>query len=98
MIIERYQARSNEPLSAGIHRIEVVTTILERRALSPAEVVLTVDGAELPRTTIGRTVPGAFSASETLGVGSTSVRPCRLTISTDAPSASTARSSRSRLS
>ena len=69
MIIERYQARSKKRLSPGLRRIEVETTILERRPLSPAEVVLKVDGAEVARTTVSRTVPAAFTASETFGVG-----------------------------
>lgn len=69
MIIERYQARGNEKLAPGKHRIEVVTTLTQHRPLSPAEVVLTVDGQEVARTTVKRTVPAAFSASETFGVG-----------------------------
>jgi arylsulfatase len=69
MIIERYQARGNGKLAPGKHRIEVLTTITQPRPLSPADVVLTVDGKEVGRTTVRRTVPAAFSASETFGVG-----------------------------
>jgi arylsulfatase len=69
MVIERYQARSKEKVTPGKHRIEVVTTLTEHRPLSPAEVVLKVDGKEVARTTVKRTVPAAFSASETFGVG-----------------------------
>ena len=69
MIIERYQARSEGKVTPGKHRIEVLTTLKEPRPLSPAEVVLTVDGQEVARTTVKRTVPAAFSASETFGVG-----------------------------
>jgi arylsulfatase len=69
MIIERYQARSERKVKPGKHRIEVLTTLTEPRPLSPAEVVLTVDGQEVARTTVKRTVPAAFSASETFGVG-----------------------------
>ena len=69
MVIERYQARSKGKLAPGKHRIEVLTTLTEHRPLSPAEVVLTVDGKEVARTTVKRTVPAAFSASETFGVG-----------------------------
>ena len=39
------------------------------KPLSPAEVVLKVDGQEVARTTVQRTVPAAFSASETFDVG-----------------------------
>jgi arylsulfatase len=67
MIIERYFARSKSKLSAGKHRIEVDTTIAKPGA--PAEVVLKVDGAEIARTTVKRTVPAAFTASETFDVG-----------------------------
>ncbi|WP_295588084.1 arylsulfatase [uncultured Lamprocystis sp.] len=67
MIIERYTARSQEKLPAGPHRIEVDTTIAKPGA--PAEVVLSVDGQEVARTTVKRTVPAAFTASETLDVG-----------------------------
>jgi arylsulfatase A-like enzyme len=69
MIIERYQARGKGKLAPGKHRIEVLTTITQPRPLSPAEVVLTVDGQEVGRTIVERTVPAAFSASETFGVG-----------------------------
>ena len=36
---------------------------------APAEVILTVDGKEAARTTVKRTVPAAFTASETFDVG-----------------------------
>ena len=67
MIIERYTARSTRRLAPGKHRIEVGTTIAKPGA--PAEVVLTVDGQEVARTTVQRTVPAAFTASETFDVG-----------------------------
>ncbi len=67
MIIERYTARSDEKLAPGRHKIEVDTTIAKPGA--PAEVVLKADGKEVGRTTVKRTVPAAFSASETFDVG-----------------------------
>ncbi len=67
MIIERYIARSNTKLAAGKHRIEVDTTIA--RPGAPAEVVLTVDGQEVARAMVKRTVPAAFTASESFDVG-----------------------------
>jgi arylsulfatase len=67
MVIEHYTARSKEKLTKGKHRIEVDTTIAKPGA--PAEVVLKVDGAEVARTTVRRTVPAAFTASETFDVG-----------------------------
>jgi len=67
MIIERYTARTQGKLTPGKHRIEVDTTIA--RPGAPAEVVLAVDGKEVARTTVKRTVPAAFTASETFDVG-----------------------------
>jgi len=69
MIIERYIARSESKLPAGKRRIEVTTLFESPKPLSPAEVVLKVDGQEVARTTVKRTVPAAFSASETFDVG-----------------------------
>jgi arylsulfatase len=67
MIIERYTARSKDKLPAGKHRIEVDTTIAKPGA--PAEVLLMVGGKEVAHTTVRRTVPAAFTASETFDVG-----------------------------
>jgi arylsulfatase len=67
MIIERYIGRSKEKLSAGRHRIEVDTGIAKPGG--PAAVVLKVDGAEVGKVDVKRTVAGAFTASETLDVG-----------------------------
>jgi len=69
MIIERYIARSDTRLPAGKHRIEVTTALASAQPLSAADVVLMVDGKEVARTTVKRTVPAAFSASETFDVG-----------------------------
>ncbi len=69
MIIERYIARSASKIAPGKRRIEVTTTLASAKPLSPAEVVLKVDGQEVARTTVKRTVPAAFSASETFDVG-----------------------------
>jgi arylsulfatase len=67
LIIERYLARSPQKLAPGMHTIGVDTTIAKPGA--PADVVLTVDGSEVARTTVKRTVPAAFTASETFDVG-----------------------------
>jgi hypothetical protein len=69
MIIERYIARSTNRIPAGKRRIEVTTMLESAKPLSPADVVLKVDGQEVARTTVKRTVPAAFSASETFDVG-----------------------------
>jgi arylsulfatase len=67
MIIERTIARSKSKLAAGKHRIDVDTTIAKPGA--PAELALMVDGQEVARTKVKRTVPAAFTASETFDVG-----------------------------
>ena len=67
LVIERTQAKSPGALPAGKHTIEIDETIPQPGA--PATVVLSVDGVEVARTTVKRTVPGAFTASETLDVG-----------------------------
>jgi arylsulfatase len=67
MIIERYTARSKARVDAGRHTI-VVDTSLARPA-APADIVLSLDGKEVARVRTQRTVPLAFTASETFDVG-----------------------------
>ena len=67
LVIKRYSVASAEKIPAGRHRIDVETTIAKPGA--PAQVVLRVDGAEVARTEVARTVPAAFTASETFDVG-----------------------------
>lgn len=67
MMIERYIGRSAEPLTPGKRKIVVDTTI--PRPGAAAVVAITVDGTEAIRVDLKRTVPAAFSASETLDVG-----------------------------
>ena len=68
MLIERYKAQTPK-LSAGKHTIEVETILKSPKPLSPAEVIIRVDGKEMARTIVARTVPAAFTASETFDVG-----------------------------
>lgn len=68
MIIERYGAQTNK-IPAGEHTIEVETTFQSPRPISPADVVIRVDGQEMASVTVQRTVPVAFTASETFDVG-----------------------------
>ncbi|MBR0902814.1 arylsulfatase [Bradyrhizobium liaoningense] len=67
MIIERTSVRATGKLAAGRHRIEVGTTIENPGAA--ATVVLSVDGKEVARAVVKRTVPVAFTASESFDVG-----------------------------
>ena len=67
MIIERYVGRTKEKLVPGKHRITVETSIAKPGA--PADIAVTVDGEDVMRIVVARTVPGAFTASETFDVG-----------------------------
>ena len=67
MEIERYSARSTDKIVSGKRKIEVDTTIAKPGG--PADVVLKVDGNEVGRVTVKRTVPAAFTASESFDVG-----------------------------
>jgi arylsulfatase len=67
MIIEQYTARSAAPIASGKRRIAVITHVA-----APGRegvVTLLVDGKEVSKVELKRTVPAAFSASETLDVG-----------------------------
>jgi arylsulfatase A-like enzyme len=67
MIIEQYEARSETPLAAGKHKIIVATTIAGPG--KPGTAVITVDGKEMGKAELKRTVPAAFTASESFDVG-----------------------------
>lgn len=67
MIIEQYEGRSAQPLDAGEHTITVDTQIAKPAA--PAQVVVSIDGQEAFHIEAKRTVPVAFSASESFDVG-----------------------------
>ena len=66
MIIEHYTIES-DPLAAGKHSIEVVTSIPKPGAAGT--VTLSVDGKQVGKTDLKKTVPLAFTASETFDVG-----------------------------
>lgn len=67
MIIEQYAASSVDALSAGKHRIEVLTDI--QGPGKGGTVKLLVDGTEVGFTQLERTVPAAFTATETFDIG-----------------------------
>jgi len=69
MIVDRYQARSAAPIPAGPHVITVTTKFDSPAPMGPATVTLTVDGTDVASVAVARSVPAAFTASETFGVG-----------------------------
>ncbi len=83
LLIERTIAKSVGKLADGKHRIEVDETIA--RPGAPANVVIKVDGNEVAKTTVKRTVPGAFTASETFDVGADLGSPVSMTYFDRAP-------------
>jgi arylsulfatase len=67
LIIERTVAPAKQKLSAGKHKIQISESIPKPGA--PAEVRIDIDGVSAIEAKVPRTVPGAFTASETLDVG-----------------------------
>jgi arylsulfatase len=67
LILEQYEARSTAPIAAGKHRIEVVTQSAGPGKAGTA--TLFVDGVEVGSAELKRTVPAAFTASESFDVG-----------------------------
>ncbi|GAB5405871.1 MAG: arylsulfatase [Aureliella sp.] len=67
MIIEQSLGRSEQTIPAGDHTVLIETTI--DRIGGPAVVLAKVDDVEVLRVNVKRTVPVAFSASESFDVG-----------------------------
>ena len=67
LIIERYTVEGKEKLAPGKHQVEVITTIAKPGA--KAIIVIKVDGKPYATGEVARTVPAAFTASETFDVG-----------------------------
>jgi len=68
MIIENYKAESGV-IPAGKHQIIVDTQLESAKPMAPAIVTVAVDGKEVAKTRVARTVPAAFTASESFDVG-----------------------------
>lgn len=67
MIIENYSMRSAEPLSAGRHSIKVSTNI--DGPGKPGVATISIDGDIIGTVKLDRTVPAAFTATESFDVG-----------------------------
>ncbi len=65
-IIGRYTIKSNERIAAGRHTIVADTSLANPGA--PLTVKMSVDGDQVAKMTTKRSVPAAFSASETFDV------------------------------
>ena len=85
MLVERYTARMEARVPKGHHTVEVETRFADHHPFGPAEVVVKLDGTEVAHTTVARTVPGAFSATETLDVGKDLGSPVSLVYHERAP-------------
>lgn len=66
-LIENYNTQSKQSLAAGKHQI-IINTVIEGPA-KPGVVTLSVDGKEVASCNLKRTVPAAFTATETFDVG-----------------------------
>ena len=66
MIIENYSATTDK-IAPGKHTIEILTKMEKPGA--PAIVTISIDGKQEAICNVGRTVPAAFSATETFDVG-----------------------------
>ena len=69
MTLNRYKVAADEPLGAGKATIEVDVAYDSPEREGPATVTFTVDGREIGRGRIERSVPGTFTASETFDIG-----------------------------
>ena len=67
MMVERYRVVSDKPIPAGNHAIEVKSRLEKPGA--PAIITILLDGVESARLDVNRTVPLAFTASETSDIG-----------------------------
>ena len=83
MILERYVFESKEPLAVGRHQIELDTNIPNPGF--PGTISIQVDGQEIGKLNLMKTVPGIFTSSETLDVGTDLGSPVSLRYSEKAP-------------
>ena len=69
MIIHQFKVSSKNKIGMGKHQFEITTRIKDNKPGAPATITLKVDGKEVGAMTTLGTVPAAFSASETLDIG-----------------------------
>jgi len=69
MALNRYKIVSESPVPAGKVRMEVETVFDSQERMAPATVTLRVNGEQVGRGRVGRSVPAGFDNSETFDVG-----------------------------
>jgi arylsulfatase A-like enzyme len=69
LTLNRYRIRSDAPIPTGKVTIEVETKFDGPQREAPATVTFRVNGKPVGRGRIGRSVPAAFTASETFDIG-----------------------------
>lgn len=82
MLIENYSV-TTPPIAAGRHEIEITTSLQGPGA--PAEVLIKLDGTLIGNCVVERSVPAAFSATETFDVGKDLGSPVSLRYRDKAP-------------
>jgi arylsulfatase len=69
MIIDRSITKSAKKIAPVTHAVVISTTLKAPKPGAPADIVLTLDGKEIARTTAMMPVPAIFTASESFDVG-----------------------------
>ena len=69
MTLDRYKIASKAPLPTGKVKIEVETKYDNEERMAPATITLKVNGKEVGKGRVERSVPGGHTASETFDVG-----------------------------
>jgi arylsulfatase A-like enzyme len=69
MTLDRYKIASKAPLPTGKVKIEVETKYDNEERMAPATITLKVNGKEVAKGRVERSVPGGHTASETFDVG-----------------------------
>ncbi|MGK7940472.1 MAG: hypothetical protein AB4062_10065, partial [Crocosphaera sp.] len=90
MLLDRYKAESEGTIPTGPQTIEVKTIFTSLQPLAPANVVIKVGPnkdalEEVASTTVERTVPAAFTASESFDVGTDLGSPVSLDYADEVP-------------
>ena len=85
MTLNRYKIASKAPIPTGKVKIEVLTQYDTMERLAPATVTLSVNGKEVAKGRIDRSVPGVHTASETFDIGKDLGSPVALDYMSRAP-------------